>query len=342
MKKIIEEQLDDLALGAALLGSGGGGDPAYELLMAKQAFEEYGPPDLVDLKEVPDNALVVPIAFMGAPLVSMERLPSGREYAAILKRIESHLGKRATHLVAAEIGGANAFTPLIAGAMARLPVVDADTLGRAFPELQMSSCHLHGVESTPAFLSDPMGNTDVVEIKDAGAMEKCCRKICVEMGSSAAVAVYLMSGEAAKQALIPGTVSQAISLGAGLKRDGLKGICRESRGRVLGTGVVVDIDQSIQEGFLNGMFTLECFDEPIVVQYQNEFLAAFQGDRVLAATPDIIIPVEEESVRPVTSESLQYGLRVDLLCLPSPEVWKTPEGLSLVGPEKFNLRSQKC
>lgn len=80
MKKIIEEQLDDLALGAALLGSGGGGDPAYELLMAKQAFEEYGPPDLVDLKEVPDNALVVPIAFMGAPLVSMERLQIGRAH----------------------------------------------------------------------------------------------------------------------------------------------------------------------------------------------------------------------------------------------------------------------
>ena len=336
MKTIVNEQLDDLALGATLLGSGGGGDPSYELLMARQAFERYGPPELVDLADVPDDALVVPIAFMGAPLVSMERLPSGREYTAILKRIESYLGRPATHLVAAEIGGANAFTPLIAGAIAGLPVIDADTLGRAFPELQMSSCYLNGISPTPAFLSDPMGRTDVVAINDAVEMEKRCREICVKMGSSAAVAVYLMNGAQAKKALIPGTVTQALALGESMKREGLSGI---PNGRLLGAGVVVDIEQSIQDGFLNGTFTLDNQDLPIIVEYQNEFLAATQGTSMLACTPDLIIPVEEETGQPVTSESLQYGLRVELLSLPSPAIWRTPEGLSLVGPQSFNLRS---
>jgi len=336
MKTIVNEQLDDLALGATLLGSGGGGDPSYELLMARQAFERYGPPQLVDLADVPDDALVVPLAFMGAPLVSMERLPSGREYPGILKRIETYFGRPATHLVAAEIGGANAFTPLIAGAIAGLPVVDADTLGRAFPELQMSSCHLNGISPTPAFLSDPMGRTDVVAINDAVEMEKRCRKICVKMGSSAAVAVYLMNGAQAKKALIPGTVSQALALGESMKREGLSGI---PNGRLLGAGVVVDIEQSIQDGFLNGTFTLDNQDLPIIVEYQNEFLAATQGTSLLACTPDLIIPVEEETGQPVTSESLQYGLRVELLSLPSPAIWRTPEGLSLVGPQSFNLRS---
>lgn len=342
MKTIVEKQLDDLARGATLLGSGGGGDPAYELLMARQAFEEYGPPSLVALEEVSDDALVVPIGFMGAPLVSMERLPSGREFSAVLDKAEEYLGRRPTHLVAAEIGGANAFTPLIAGAMTGLPVIDADTLGRAFPELQMSSCNLHGISPSPAFLSDPMGRTNVIDIHDADEMERRCRAVCVEMGSSAAVAVYVMNGREAKRALIPGTVSQAIAFGAILKSEGLASLCRQAGGRMLGSGVVVDIDQSIQDGFLNGTFTVENMDAPIVVEYQNEFLAASQSGCLLAATPDMIIPVEEESGHPVTSESLQYGLRVDLLCLPSPKIWTTPEGLSLVGPEKFNLRSLSC
>ncbi len=156
------------------------------------------------------------------------------------------------------------------------------------------------------------------------------------MGSSAAVAVYLMNGAQAKKALIPGTVSQALALGESMKREGLSGI---PNGRLLGAGVVVDIEQSIQDGFLNGTFTLDNQDLPIIVEYQNEFLAATQGTSLLACTPDLIIPVEEETGQPVTSESLQYGLRVELLSLPSPAIWRTPEGLSLVGPQSFNLRS---
>lgn len=339
MKVISEKQLNDLAIGAAMLGSGGGGDPTYDLLMAKQAFEDFGAPEMIDLQEVQDDALVVPVAWMGAPLVGVERIPSGKEFLAILKRIGAYMGRPATHLVAAEIGGANAFTPLIAGAMAGLPVIDADTLGRAFPELQMSSCHLHGVSPTPAFLSDPMGRTAVVDRKDAQKMEECCRKLCVKMGSSAAVAVYLMDGAKAKQALISGTVTQAIELGAKLQLEGVAGMCRFVNGKILGTGVVVDINQSIQEGFLKGSFSIDGGSDPIVVEYQNEFLAATQQEKILACTPDMIIPLEEETGHPVTSESLQYGLRVHLLSLPSPEIWRTPKGMQLVGPETFNIRS---
>ena len=339
MKTISEKQLDYLALGAAILGSGGGGDPAYELLMAKQAFEDYGSPEIVKLSDLDDDALVVPVALMGAPLVGMERIPSGKEFSAVLKKIESYMGRPATHLVAAEIGGANAFTPLIAGAMARLPVIDGDTLGRAFPELQMSSCHLHGISPTPAFLADPMGRTSVVDVEDAEAMENHCRKLCVKMGSSAAVAVYLMDGKQAKQALISEAVSQVIRLGSKLLVDGVEGVCQSAKGKILGSGVVVDIDQSIQEGFLKGSFSIDGGGDPIVVSYQNEFLAAMQSEQLLACTPDIIIPMEEETGHPVTSESLQYGLRVQLLSLPSPAIWRTPRGMQLVGPETFNIRS---
>lgn len=39
--------------------------------------------------------------------------------------------------MAAEVGGANSFEPLVVGAKVGLPVLDADGMGRAFPELQV-------------------------------------------------------------------------------------------------------------------------------------------------------------------------------------------------------------
>ena len=43
---------------------------------------------------------------------------------------------RIVAITSAEIGGNNAMEPLYAGAQADLPVLDADGMGRAFPEIQ--------------------------------------------------------------------------------------------------------------------------------------------------------------------------------------------------------------
>ena len=42
--------------------------------------------------------------------------------------------------MSAEVGGMNSIEPLLVGARLGLPVIDADGMGRAFPELQV----LHG------------------------------------------------------------------------------------------------------------------------------------------------------------------------------------------------------
>ncbi len=42
MRTIDIGDIDDMALGATLLGTGGGGDPYIAKLMVKQAIEKYG------------------------------------------------------------------------------------------------------------------------------------------------------------------------------------------------------------------------------------------------------------------------------------------------------------
>ncbi len=51
------EQVEDIALGAAVLGTGGGGDPYIGKLMATEAIREYGLVELVTIDEVGDDEM---------------------------------------------------------------------------------------------------------------------------------------------------------------------------------------------------------------------------------------------------------------------------------------------
>jgi uncharacterized protein len=344
MKKISAIDLEDLALGSAILGSGGGGDPSYDLLMAQQQFETGEEVKLVEVGDLAEDAVIAPIAFMGAPLVGIEKLPSGEEFPAVIASLEELIGKKVTHLLAAEIGGANAFTPVIAGSQLGLPVIDGDTLGRAFPELQMSSCNLMGVSPTPAVLGDALGKTVSIRKGNAVEAEKFFREKTIEMGSSAAVSLYIMSGREAKRSIISGSYSKAIGIGKTIRQakeqgqNPIKALIENFDALSLFSGMIVDIDQSIEEGFLTGSFSITNDDTFIKVLYQNEYLAVFDGEKPLVSTPDIIIPLEQETGSPITSETLQYGVRVELIALPSPKLWTSEEALNLVGPQYFGYK----
>lgn len=317
MKQLVLEDLAALARGAAILGSGGGGCSAGPLLQIRYLMEQRGAVPIITLDEIDDDDLIVPVGWVGAPLVNVERLPRGNEFERLIELVEKTTGRRVAAVVPGEIGGSNAFAPFGAGR----PVLDADTIGRAFPEMQMSSCNLHGVSPAPAFLVDCVGNSVVLEPRDAAAAERLIREATCEMGMSAAVALYLMDGRTAKRALIRGSISRALELGRA-----------RSVGEVLATGTIVDVTQELSGGFLRGTFTL---DDGTVVDYQNEYLFARCAGELLAATPDIITLLEEESAEPIPSERLRYGLRVQLVVLPAPPIWTTSEGLKLVGPEVF-------
>ena len=145
---ITAEQIPALARGAAVLGTGGGGDPYIGSLLARQALER-GPVTALALDEVPDDALVLFVAMMGAPTVMVEKLPSLDEVVKPVEALGTYLGRPVTHIACAEVGGVNSTIPIAAAAALGLPLVDADGMGRAFPELQMVLPTLWGVTASP-------------------------------------------------------------------------------------------------------------------------------------------------------------------------------------------------
>lgn len=327
MRTIQKEDLRALALGCAFLGSGGGGNPAYDQLIAEHALETYGPIQVISIDELDDDALVVPMAFVGAPLIASEKLSSGREFEAIIRHLAPR-GKKIV-LMPAEIGGANGLCAIAVAAKLGLPVLDADSLGRAYPQIQMTSCNLFGIKASPAYFADSLGNLVVIEAENAEALERIGRHVSISMGSSCAVAIYLMEGREAKEVLIPGTLSQALSIGQTILRgDPIPSVC-------LIQGIITEVKQEIKNGFLQGSVKISGDQKVVEVLYQNEFLLAKEGEAILATTPDILTIIEIESGTPITSDGLRYGLRVALLAMEAPAIWQTEEGLALVGPQYF-------
>ncbi len=107
-----------------------------------------------------------------------------------MEMMREHLGVDIAATIPIEIGGSNSFEPLIAGAQVGIPTVDADGMGRAFPEWSMISFYFHGVAPSPTMMTDSLGRKLVIErAGDPRALERIARAACVQMGRECASAM---------------------------------------------------------------------------------------------------------------------------------------------------------
>ncbi|MFF1634258.1 DUF917 domain-containing protein [Leifsonia sp. NPDC058248] len=335
------DAVPQLARGAAVLGTGGGGDPYIGALLAQQALAAHGPVTVVALDEVPDDALVLTVAMMGAPTVMVEKLPSLDEVIAPVKALAAYLGRPVTHVACAEVGGVNSTIPVAAAAALGLPLVDADGMGRAFPELQMVLPTLYGVTASPLAFADEKGNIGVLQTVDNNWTERIARVACVEMGCSIMIAGFPMSGSQAREALVPGSLRHSLAIGAGIadardtKSDPVGRTVELLGGREFFAGKVVDVERGTTAGFARGRARIENALSTLTLSFQNEHLIAEADGQVLVTTPDLIIVLDHDSGEPITTEALRYGQRVRVIAAPSDPRWHSAEALAIVGPGYF-------
>jgi DUF917 family protein len=340
-----EADLEDLARGAAILGTGGGGNPYIGKLLAQAAIREHGPVTLVEAQEIPDDAFVVQSAMMGAPTVMVEKLPRGDEVTNALCALESFLGRPVTHVICGEAGGINSTIPFVVAARMGLPLVDGDGMGRAFPELQMLIPSMLGVPATPMAVADEKGNTVLLRTIGNDWTERLARTATIEMGCTALIACYAMTGVQVRDTMVLGTLSLCQDLGRLIAvaraehADAVAAVAERLRGQQVFRGRVADINRRTETGFARGSAVLAGLDEyagsELLLNFQNEHLVAVRDGHVLASTPDLIIVLNAETAEPVTTEEIRYGFRVSVLAAPCDPRWRTPAGLALVGPRYF-------
>ena len=348
MERILTvDDLERLAIGAGILGTGGGGNPYNAKIRAQLHLKQGAQIRIVDISDVPDNALVTSVGGIGAPTVGVERLSRGDETFVALRALEAHIGKPFSHLIAAEIGGGNAIAPLIVAAQSGLPVIDGDGMGRAFPELQMDTFSIGGVAPTPAALASHSHHSVVFDsIAQAEALERYARAVTIQMGGGAGAAGPVMTGAQVKAHAIPGTQSLAMAIGdavlaaRGGKGDPVQAALDVAGGERLFTGKIVGVERRNEGGFARGVLKLDGTGRDsgrsVTIDFQNENLIVRTEDgAAVAIVPDLICLVDEDSAEPITTEIVRYGLRVVVVAIPAPEQLKTEAALKVVGPAAF-------
>ena len=213
-REITLDDIEALAVGAWILGTGGGGSPYLGLLNMRRLYAEGHRVELMSPFDLADDDRVAVVSNMGAPLIGQERLADSRNIARAVEMQEEYSGIKFRAVMSLEIGGGNGIQPLMAAAHLGLPVIDADTMGRAYPEAQMTSVAVGELMPYPCALYDPRGIEAIVtRVPSWQWMERASRKICVEMGSIASTCKAPRSGAEIKQWGIHFTMSKAIGIG---------------------------------------------------------------------------------------------------------------------------------
>ncbi len=346
MRKISEAELEQLAIGAWILGTGGGGDPYHSLLNMKKLARQGTTVSLMDPMALADDDLVAVVSHMGAPLVSRERLPDPEMIARAVRLMEEFQKCKFTAVMSIEIGGSNALQPFLAAALLDLPVVDADAMGRAFPSIFHTSFAVAGLTCDPFAMIDIRGNSVVIsEGKDWLWMERISRAVSTEFGCRAFTCKAPRTGREVKEAGVLHTVSQAIAIGRAVQAaraahaDPVRAVIDSEGGTLLFHGKVRDVSRRTTDGYLRGRVVIQGLDQDngheFHIEFQNEFLVATHGGVVVATVPDLICVLDSNSGEAVGTEALRYGQRVTVIALPAPAVFLSPAGLRHGGPGAF-------
>jgi DUF917 family protein len=335
---LTEQDLQDLATGAGILGTGGGGSPDPGYLHVRELVRSGAHITVVSVSALQDKDLICPVGGMGAPTISIERLPHGGEYLGALRAVETAWGRPVTHVSSIEIGGANALHPLAVTAQAGLPIGDGDGLGRAFPELQMCTFAIADLPIAPIALQDVRGNSLLIrQVASAHWAEQIARAATVAMGGSAAMALFCLQAPDYRRTAITGTLSLAARLGKARERhqDPVAAILAPLPAQHLFVGKAVDVGRRTTQGFARGKVLLANGSRRIGIGFQNEYLIArdVQSGEALATVPDLICLVHPETGEPLTTEVLRYGYQVAVIAIAAPGPLKSPEALAIVGPQ---------
>ncbi|PSL00317.1 hypothetical protein CLV63_102445 [Murinocardiopsis flavida] len=339
-REITSDDVAALAAGAAIFGTGGGGAVTTSRFGTADALRKHGPVRLRTVAELTGQDMVIVMSGIGAPTVGIEMLPSAAQPETLLRETERAAGRRATAVMATEIGGTNGVGPVGWAAQLGLDVLDADGMGRAFPEATMVAMNVAGVPRRLTVLSDVVGNVTVMRTIDATWLERHVRAFSVASGSLCLGASPLYA-EDVPGAVIEGTVGRAIEVGHAVldAAEPVPALAETLGAAVLISGKIIDVARRTEGGFVRGSVTIAGTgtdrDRLLRVELQNENLIVLADGEVLVSVPDLITLVDSETGHAISTELLRFGQRVSVLAWSCDPLWRTERGLDIAGPRAF-------
>lgn len=357
MKLLSPLDLEDILKGAAILGTGGGGELEEGRALIEHAFSQGKEFKLVGLDEAPDDALFCTAYMLGAisPVSEEEErkysgLPRISEPSIMVayRRFQEYLGREFYGTICCELGGSNTAVAFYAAAMSGHFILDADPAGRAVPEITHSTYYLNGLPAAPIVMANEFGETIISEnVADDERAEHIVRALaCVSRNDIAAIDHALELREL-RDAIIPGTISKAMHMG-GVSREALaagkdiaQSVADAGQGFVAFRGQVGNSNWRTEDGFTLGEIEIagsNAFaDHSYRIEVKNENMAAWFDDEIHATIPDLICLLDTDTGAAVTNPNYYEGQNVAVVILPAPEAFLTEKGLQSFGPGYIHL-----
>eukprot|EP01126_Amoeba_proteus_P003571 TRINITY_DN11192_c0_g1_i2.p1 TRINITY_DN11192_c0_g1~~TRINITY_DN11192_c0_g1_i2.p1 ORF type:complete len:519 (-),score=126.11 TRINITY_DN11192_c0_g1_i2:74-1630(-) len=370
-----ELDVEWIALGASILGSGGGGSPSSEKIAIKDFIRNSGKEvRIVSPEDASDSEYAAFCAYFGAPSVMTECLGGSNKLSSAVKRIVSlqkQMGMDMHYLSPVEIGGLNSFAPFVIAGQLGIPVLDLDYMGRAFPRITMMTTIMNGQGVLPLCMVDDVGHEfvlfnipddDVEDVSSCGCLETFLRGSCERLGANTCVAGGCRRVGELKPYWVKFTISRCWKLGRGLdlarrnKINLTKTIFDYEHGKLIFRGKIIEYKMVVENAYNYGSIKIEgmaCDDDDeggnnfsgrfLEVRFQNENLIALSwaGDssekKVEVAVPDIITLIENSTYLPILTEELKFGLIVSVFAIPCDPCLETDACLDKVSPKAFGI-----
>lgn len=329
--------LDIVRQGSHFLGSGGGVECVLTKAMLASKLTKK-PVHVVQIDCLMDHDVIVPLIILGCPTIEAEKNYNVRHFMQLIERVHE---RPITAIVPVSIGGGTLFVPFFVAACLDVPVIDGDCLGRCFPSLQMLSTNMADVLPKKAFISNVMGDVFEIECHDFHALERHARRIAVSSGGICTIIPQILTGEEAKRGLIPGTLTQAMTIGKIIQdtqdlecEEACAAIVDYTKGTFVGIGGIMSID-----GYTSSLPLP--FHKRIVMKnlkegrtwevlMANEFDLLLENGEIIAEVPDIISLCDMHTREPLTIRQLHLNRNIAICTMPAPALWYTEKGLALV------------
>lgn len=334
MEKLSHQDLMDLVDGAAIFSAGGGGDPETGYTIADGLAEGGYEAKLVDPSEVPEDAIVINFACVGATTAVAYHSDAATK---TFQTLEEYLRRKAYAVIPIELGGANTLVAVDVAARLGIPVVDADGAGRAVPEVHLKVYTIDDIPIAPMAVADIHARNVVLvkETLDSRSAERIARTLATEWGQIAYTARRVLTGKHVKTSPILHTLSRSMRIGMLLRKavDPVRAVVNETNGFRVFEGVVVKIERETKAGFTWTNIALKGNRENKGSKFEfkakNEVLIAYKNDKPVAMAPDIITPVHPETSKCITAEKIKKADKLVVLGIPAPKKWRTTRGLEL-------------
>ena len=139
MRKLSRQDLHDIVLGAAVIGTGGGGSLKEGLEIIDESLDEGFDFNLAEPGEIPPDALLGTSYGLGSVSPPETDNPKKNEETAetlAMVAMEKYFRRDFYGVIATELGGLNTAAALVTAARLGKPLVDADPTGRSVPCIQ--------------------------------------------------------------------------------------------------------------------------------------------------------------------------------------------------------------